>query len=173
MQRIFAVRRGFRLDRVDLDLAGRDLNGLARAGVVHQLLARHLDRTGHRRGLHLLSLHGAGGGKHRIGGRNRRAGLGQAAGDIPGVADNAETEPRLIAFIVRREVLGRLDRPAHQHGEHAGRQRVERAGVPDLPDIVQTADAVDHIVRRPARRFVDDDNAAVKRFNLTHRPRSW
>ena len=52
--------------------------------------------------------------------------------------------------------------PQREH-QHARRQRVERAEVPDLAESHQSAHGFDYVVRRFALRLVDHENPVDRR----------
>ena len=72
---------------------------------------------------------------------------------VVGGAGRAEAEARRVALAHRLHVVGQPRRRADAHDEHAGRERVERAGVADLRLAREPPlHAVHHVARGHARR---------------------
>ena len=71
----------------------------------------------------------------------------------------SKADRRLVLLLSAREELREPRRAPDEQHEHARRERVERPRVPDalLPE--HTPHARHHVVRSPALRLVDDENA--------------
>ena len=88
---------------------------------------------------------------------------GERIGDVAAsevIPDDAALLSRVLEeFSGEIEQLREPGRRADAHDEDAGRERVERPGVPDAPRAGEPAYARHHVVRRPPFRLVDDQSA--------------
>ena len=78
------------------------------------------------------------------------------------VGDRRDPEPdrRVVGLVVQGQVTEQLGRALDAEDEHAGRHRVERAGVTDPTGAGEPAHARHHVVRRQPGGLVDDDEPA-------------
>ena len=80
--------------------------------------------------------------------------------DVPGGRREAQPRDRLVALGQRHQEALRARRPADQHEQQPGRERVERARVPDLRPARQLPPLRGHhVVRGDARGLVDEQDA--------------
>ncbi|MNM98422.1 hypothetical protein D3C81_1109530 [compost metagenome] len=87
---------------------------------------------------------------------------------IAGGGGDAQVHDRGIAFLGIQQVLGELGRLAEAQRQHAGRQRIEAAGMPGLLGIEQPAHLLQRGVGTEAVRLVEDQDAADRAADSFH-----
>ena len=149
------------LEAVDGDrpLVEHDL--LPRPRALVGALAVDLDRAVGRRALQQL----AGRQLRRVG--RHAPGLDDLALGVAGRRRRAEPRDRLIGLRQRHEVALDARRAPDEDEQQAGRERVERAGVPDPPPAVLAAHGRDDVVRGLARGLVDEQDAVGHALQAT------
>jgi hypothetical protein len=162
----------------DRDPTGLALHLDALTGQLVQGLPLMLDRREHRR--HLLDLAAellerrldALGG-HAL----DRTGLDHLTVGVAAVGGDAELNPNPIALVRGQQVLRELRGFAEAQRQHAGGQRIQRAGVTDLAGIEQPLRPLHRIVRRHAGGLVQNQNTVhvPAATTLSHGadPRRW
>src|SRR3954470_1732880 len=172
------------VEAVDGDRPRRDDDVLAGADAGVGALAVDLD--GAHRARHLLDVAGQlldAGGDVVVGDGFRVRRRENLALGVVGRGAAAEAEGGQVGLAVQREVAEQLGGALDAEHQHAGRHRVERAGVPDLAGAHDPAGTGDDVVRRHAGGLVDDHETGRRggtagRFGARHAAnpsgrRSW
>ena len=82
---------------------------------------------------------------------------------VVGVRGETEAERGVVAFAASHIKLRKARGAAEQQHQDAGRQRVQRAKMADLPEAHDAADGFHHIMRSPPARLVNDQSAVQRR----------
>ena len=86
---------------------------------------------------------------------------GQLAVEVVGRRAGAEGDHRPVRLVVGQVVLDQPRGTAEEDRQHASRERIERAAVPDASHAGQAPDDGDHVVRGGPGGLVDDEDAVV------------
>src|SRR5690606_16509944 len=169
---VIAIRHFDQLEVDDVDLARLERDLLPITGKIVGALAVHLD-SGVNRGRLVDQADEAGQDRLDL----LAAGPPITAGDdfalgIVTIGRFPPTNGEAIGFLAFHYPCDSLGRLAKGQREKPGRQRVQRPPVAYFARIEQAAHAIDHVGRRYARGFVDDQPAVdVAAFTTTgHRP---
>ena len=79
---------------------------------------------------------------------------------------HAQPDRRRVRLVVQDQVAEQPGGPVDPDHQDPGGHRVQRAGVADLPGADQPAHPADDLVRGPAGRLVQDDQAGLSRWLL-------
>ena len=157
---------------MDRDLARRELDGLARPRERVGPAAADLDRAVGRRALRDRAGQPGECRLDRLARRGRSVGRRQLALEVVGRRRRAEADRRAIGLPIAQVVFDDPRRVAQEDRQHAGRERIERAAMPDPFGRGQPADERDDVVRGRAGRLGDDEDAVEARDPATSGPRS-
>jgi len=147
-------------DLVHRHLAGRKIGRRVVARERVRALAADMHRAERRRLLHDLAEEPGERPLDRLArGRRRHRDLAALALAVVGGGERREVDIGLVALLRRHEEFDRLRRAAERDHEHAGRQRVERAGVARLRAARAAARDLDGAHRAHAEVLVEDEDA--------------
>ena len=88
------------------------------------------------------------------------------------VGCEAETDDRFVGLVAGAQESSQPRRTADDERQHARRQRIERAGVPDPPLAQDAPHSRDDVVRRGTGRLVDDEQAVHRVYRTGESRRS-